>query len=112
MPARVRSSTWWRCSGRWIEMPWLSPQQGPLPVSARDPLSAPFWEGAVAGELRYVRCAACGRADFPASEHCRYCLEAALEWKVSAGRGSLYSYTVVWRPVTPDFTTPYAPGIV
>ena len=24
----------------------------------------------------------------------------------------MYSYTVVWRPVTPAFVTPYAPAIV
>jgi hypothetical protein len=39
-------------------------------------------------------------------------LKDALEWQVSAGVGRLYSYTVVWRPVTPDFTTPYAPAVV
>ena len=46
-------------------------------------------------------------------EHCRYCLEdGAWTWQVSAGRGTLYSYTVVWRPVTPEYTVPYAPALV
>jgi hypothetical protein len=30
----------------------------------------------------------------------------------SAGLGSLYSYTVVWRPPGPAFAVPYAPAIV
>jgi uncharacterized OB-fold protein len=93
-------------------MPLLTPQAGSLPISPHGAQSAPFWEGAAAGELRYPRCSACGRADFPAAPHCRYCLEDALVWQVSAGQGTVYSYTVVWRPVTPDFTTPYAPAIV
>jgi hypothetical protein len=33
-------------------------------------------------------------------------------WEESAGRGSLYSWTVVWRPPHPSFVVPYAPAIV
>src|SRR6185437_6994531 len=62
--------------------------------------------------LRYPRCTTCGRADFPVAPHCRFCLEEALEWQVSTGQATLYSYTVVWRPVTPEFTVPYAPAVV
>ena len=93
-------------------MALLVPQAGPLPIGPPGVDSAPFWEGAAAGELRYPRCSACGQADFPAAPHCRFCLEYSLVWEVSAGRGIVYSYTVVWRPVTPDFVTPYAPAIV
>ncbi len=90
----------------------LEPQAGPLPVEPHASLSQPFWEGAAAGELRFVRCTECGQPDFPAAPHCRFCLSGALDWQVSTGHGTLYSYTVVWRPVTPAFTTPYAPAIV
>jgi uncharacterized OB-fold protein len=93
-------------------MALLSPQAGPLPVEPHGTLSEPFWEGAAVGELRYVRCASCGQPDFPAAPHCRFCLGSALDWQVSTGHGTLYSYTIVWRPVTPDFTTPYAPAVV
>jgi uncharacterized protein len=93
-------------------MALLSPQAGPLPVEPHGSLSAPFWEGAEAGELRYVRCTSCGRPDFPAAPHCRFCLGSELDWQVSTGHGTLYSYTIVCRPVTPDFTTPYAPALV
>ncbi|HEX4432049.1 MAG TPA: OB-fold domain-containing protein [Frankiaceae bacterium] len=93
-------------------MTLLTPQAGPLPVGPHGADSEPFWEGAAAGELRFVRCASCGEPDFPAAPHCRNCLKDTLEWQVSAGHGTLYSYTIVWRPVTPDFTTPYAPAVV
>jgi uncharacterized OB-fold protein len=93
-------------------MAQLVPQPGPLPLGPPSALAQPFWEGAAAGELRYPRCSVCGKADFPAAPNCRFCLSAALVWEVSAGLGTVYSYTVVWRPVTPDFVTPYAPAIV
>jgi uncharacterized OB-fold protein len=31
---------------------------------------------------------------------------------VSEGRGRLYSWTIVWRPQTPEFEVPYAVAIV
>jgi uncharacterized OB-fold protein len=36
----------------------------------------------------------------------------SLEWVDSSGRGEIYSWTRVWRPVTPAFVTPYVPIIV
>ena len=90
----------------------LTPQAGPLPVEPHGSLSESFWEGAAAGELRFVRCTECGQPDFPSAGHCRFCLSYAIEWEVSSGQGTLYSYTIVWRPVTPAFTTPYVPAIV
>jgi uncharacterized OB-fold protein len=93
-------------------MAMLEAQRGPLPVGPPGRLSEPFWSGAAEGELRFPRCSSCGRPDFPAAEHCRGCLSDTLQWEVSAGRGTVYSYTVVWRPVTPDFSTPYAPAVI
>ncbi|ORB87065.1 hypothetical protein B1987_28525 [Mycobacterium kansasii] len=89
----------------------LRPQTGPVPHPV-SPLSAPFWDGCRAGELRYQRCRTCGTANFPPTEHCRQCLSADLPWAPSAGHGEIYSWTIVYRPVTPAFEPPYAPAIV
>ncbi|WAC91511.1 Zn-ribbon domain-containing OB-fold protein [Mycobacterium sp. Aquia_213] len=89
----------------------LQPQTGPLP-HASSQLSVPFWQGCQSRELRYQRCDACGLANFPPTEHCRQCLSAELQWAKSAGVGEIYSWTVVYRPVTPEFEPPYAPAIV
>jgi hypothetical protein len=35
-----------------------------------------------------------------------------LEWVPASGRGTLYSYTIVWRPQTPAFEVPYTVGII
>ncbi|BBX64370.1 hypothetical protein MSAS_35440 [Mycobacterium saskatchewanense] len=89
----------------------LRPQRGPVPHTG-SALSSPFWEGCRSEELRYQRCEVCGVASFPPSEHCRQCLSAQLRWARSDGRGTVYSWTVVRRPVTVEFEPPYAPAIV
>lgn len=89
----------------------LRPQPGPVP-HASSHLSLPFWQGCRSEELRYQRCDACGYANFPPTEHCRQCLSAQVRWERSAGLGEIYSWTVVHRPVTAEFSPPYAPAIV
>ncbi|CAM2746603.1 hypothetical protein BST27_01975 [Mycobacterium intermedium] len=89
----------------------LRPQAGPVPHTS-SALSRPFWAGCESGELRYQHCAACNRANFPPTEHCRECLSGDLRWTPSRGFGEIYSWTLVHRPVTAQFQPPYAPAIV
>jgi uncharacterized protein len=89
----------------------LQPQTGSVPHACGQ-VSGPFWQGCRSGELRYQRCLACGLSNFPPTEHCRQCLSAELRWTQSGGVGEIYSWTVVHRPVTPEFEPPYAPAIV
>ena len=89
----------------------LQPQRDGVHVEATA-LTAPFWEGCAVGELRFQLCARCDRPNFPPSEHCRHCASFEQVWESSSGRGRLYSWTVVHRPVTPAFVAPYAPAIV
>jgi uncharacterized OB-fold protein len=58
------------------------------------------------------RCRACDRRVFIPQPFCRYCRSPELEWVPSSGRGTLYSYTVIWRPQMPAFKVPYVVGIV
>jgi uncharacterized OB-fold protein len=90
----------------------LAPQHGDLPHAEPGPVTRPFWDGCATGELRFQRCLGCRAAQFPPTEICRACLGADLAWERSAGVGTLYSWTVVHRPVTPAFEVPYAPAIV
>lgn len=90
----------------------LKPQVGPLPHAAPSPLTQVFWDAAAQHRLIFQRCESCGAITFPPVEVCRICLSTQLQWKQSSGRGVLYSWTVVHRPVTPDFATPYVPAIV
>jgi uncharacterized protein len=93
-------------------MTLLLPQQLDLPYAEPTPLSAEFWTACSRHELLFQRCTTCAMATFPPAELCRNCLQPDLKWEVSAGRGNLYSWTIVWRPVTEQFEVPYAPAIV
>ncbi len=87
-------------------------QPGPIPFPPGQAATVAFWDGCARGELRFVRCDGCGTADFPPAVRCRQCQSDRLAWERSSGVGTVYSWTVVWRPVTPQFRTPYAPAIV
>jgi uncharacterized OB-fold protein len=90
----------------------LRPQRRELPHAQPTEVSAPFWESCAEGVLAFQRCTACRAISFPPVEICRDCLRADLSWESSTGRGTLRSWTVVYRPVTPAFDVPYAPAIV
>ena len=67
-----------------------------------DDLAQFFWQGCAAGELRYQRCAGCGRAQFYPRPSCATC-GGAPSWAVSKGHGTVYAATRVNRAPTPDF---------
>ena len=63
----------------------------------------PFWEGVKAGELRYQVCEDCEEIVFYPRHHCPSCLSDRLRWEVSAGLGTVYSYSVVRQNRVPAF---------
>ena len=93
-------------------MTLLKPQTGDIPLPVPGTVSAPYWEGCAAGELRFQRCRRCGGATHTPAVMCAHCTATDLSWEVSSGRGEVYSWTTVWRPVTPAFEAPYVPVIV
>jgi hypothetical protein len=74
--------------------------------------SQAYWDGCREERLLYQRCAACGFTGLRPSSVCGSCRSNSLTWERSTGSGSLYSWTVVWRPPAPSFEVPYAPAIV
>jgi len=90
----------------------LKPQEGDIPLPVPGVVSAPYWEGCAAGELRFQRCGTCGGATHTPATLCAHCTSTDLRWEVSSGRGTVYSWTTVWRPQTPAFEVPYVPLIV
>ena len=90
----------------------LQPQAAELPHATPSPLTTPFWDACRRSELLFQRCGNCGAANFPPTEFCRRCQSRDRDWERGSGHGTLYSWTVVYRPVTPAFATPYAPAIV
>jgi uncharacterized OB-fold protein len=87
-------------------------QRGEIPPPRPTPLSAPHWDGCREGELRVQRCNDCGTHVFIPQPACTKCFSQALEWVATSGRGKVYSYTIVHRPVQPQFKVPYIIGIL
>ncbi|MEE8363556.1 MAG: Zn-ribbon domain-containing OB-fold protein [Dehalococcoidia bacterium] len=90
----------------------LKPQGDAIPLPRMSPLSVPYWEACRRGELMVQRCEDCGHHVFIPQVACTRCFSARLEWVQSSGRGTVYSYTIVYRPQQPAFEVPYAVAIV
>lgn len=84
----------------------------PAPVPNAD--SRAFWEGAAREELLLRHCTACDKLHYPPRHLCPYCWSDQLNWKPSAGKGTVYSFTVMHRAPTPDFvgSVPYVVALV
>ena len=73
----------------------------PLP-NVEDPLTAPFFAGAAAGELRVPRCETCAVYVWYPTERCSTC-DGPLTWVLVSGRGTLFTWAVVTRAFLPAF---------
>jgi uncharacterized protein len=90
----------------------LEPQPIGIPVPRPSARSAAYWEAAGRGDLTFQQCTSCGFIGLRPFLVCGRCLGRESERRVSSGEGSLYSWTVVWRPPDPAFCVPYAPAVV
>ena len=82
------------------------------PDRAERPLTGPFWAGVDRGELLRPVCDRCGRSFFTPQVVCPFCGAERWGYEPSAGRGTVYSFTVVHRPPEPAFEAPYVLAIV
>ncbi len=88
----------------------MSRPNTPLPRPTA--LSEPFWEACQQGKLTVQRCDDCETLTFIPQPCCGNCLSENLSWVESSGRGTLYSYSTVYRPQQPSFEVPYTVVIV
>jgi uncharacterized OB-fold protein len=79
-----------------------------------EPDTAPFWDATREGRLAYQVCRRCGAVVFHPRGHCTNCTSLDLEWRTSAGRGTVYTFTVIRRHGHPFFQArvPYAVGLI
>jgi uncharacterized OB-fold protein len=90
----------------------LRPQTRSASAVQPSRFSGPYWDGCAVGELRFQRCGDCSAATHTPATVCARCQGTKLSWEVGSGRGVIHSFTVVHRPVSPDFDCPYAPVLV
>ena len=85
----------------------------PLPLFP-EPDTAPFWAATAEHRLTYQVCRACGQVVFPPRRHCTCCTSGDLEWRDSAGAGTVYTFTVIRQHGHPFFRAriPYLVGLI
>ncbi len=84
------------------------------PLPAATGLAGEFYRWCAQGELRIQRCTGCGRHRHVPREMCAQCGVSESTWSRVSGRGKVFSWTEVVRPLHPAFAddAPYAPVIV
>jgi uncharacterized OB-fold protein len=90
----------------------LAPQPEGIPLPTPSQVSLPYWDAARDEKLVYQRCSTCLAVPPRPVAMCGICGGRHLPWETSSGRGTLYSWTVVWRPQHPSFRVPYAPAVM
>ncbi|MBS0466387.1 MAG: OB-fold domain-containing protein [Proteobacteria bacterium] len=78
-------------------MAWNKPLPHPTEISA------PYWQGLQAHEVRLQQCDQGHWLFFPRT-HCPTCGSRQLQWRQVSGEGQLYTYTVARVPTLPEFT--------
>lgn len=73
----------------------------PLPQVTPD--TAPFYDAARRGELRFQRCRECGTWRHYPRPTCPQCLSREYTWERSSGRGTVYTWTIVRGPTLSAF---------
>lgn len=76
-------------------------------LPAEDVDTAGFFHGAAEGVLSLRQCSDCGLFLHMPRAYCYRCGGWNTQWTTVAGRGSLYSWTVVEHQVHPAYRAPY-----
>lgn len=76
------------------------------------PQNEHFWMGGAAGELRFLRCGACGTYVHPPSPICPDCLTKDLAPAAVSGRARVATYTLNHQDWVPGSELPYVIAIV
>ena len=70
-----------------------------MPQPLADTISLPWWEAAAEHRLVVQRCADCRQTRHPPAPVCPACRSHDADWQELPGRGEVYTYTVVHRPI-------------
>jgi hypothetical protein len=83
----------------------MSATSRPIPAPPINPENQRFFEGARAGEFLLKRCTECGELHYYPRAVCPFCSSDRTEWIAAAGRGVIYSYSVMRR--APEYAIAY-----
>jgi uncharacterized OB-fold protein len=84
------------------------------PFLPTTPASDPYWSFLQQGELRVQKCTTCEQLVFYPRDICPHCSGLEFTWERLSGQGMVYSFTVIRRPLLPEFAAiaPYVYAII
>lgn len=83
-----------------------------MPPPMADATTLPWWQAASEHRLVVQRCAACGHTRLPPAPVCPACRSDAADWQEVPGRGEVYTYTLVHRPIAANQTLPFVIAVI
>lgn len=91
-----------------------APSECSKPEPSMDGMTKEFYSFCQKGELRFQKCSGCGNWRHVPRLMCAECGSWEWEWARSCGKGKLFTWTVVERPMHPGFANdlPYAPAMI
>ena len=83
-----------------------------MPPPMADATTLPWWEAAAEHRLVVQRCTSCQHTRLPPAPICPACRSADADWKEVPGRGEVYTYTIIHRPIAADQALPYVIAVI
>ena len=83
-----------------------------MPQPLADATTLPWWQAAAEHRLVVQCCASCGRTRLPPAPVCPECRSAEAGWQQVSGRGEVYTYTVVHRPIAAGQALPFVIAVI
>ncbi len=83
-----------------------------MPPPLADAITLPFWEAASEHRLVVQRCTACQHLRHPPAPVCPECRSADSDWRQLSGRGEVYTYTSVHRPIAAGQELPFVVAVI
>lgn len=83
-----------------------------MPPPLADATTLPWWQAAAEHRLVVQRCTSCQHTQLPPAPVCSECRSTDFDWKEVSGRGELYTYTLVHRPIAAGQELPYVIAVI
>jgi uncharacterized OB-fold protein len=83
-----------------------------MPPPMVDATSLPWFQAAAEHRLVVQRCTSCEQTRLPPAPVCPECRSPDSDWKEVAGRGEVYTYTLVHRPIAAGQKLPFVIAVI
>ena len=83
-----------------------------MPQPLADAIALPWWEAASEHRLVVQRCSSCKVTRHPPAPICPECRSEDSDWQQVTGRGEVYTYTIVHRPIAAGQELPFVIAVI